>query len=218
MSLLPITPKKDVLQPNEQELDLDAVWRRVRSWTYVALGLLLAVAIGLAAYFYLKGQQEETEMAAQSMLIEAPSETALQAVTEKYPSTDAAVQALMLLAFHKFEGGDWKSARENFQKVYEKAAPRQPELAAAGLFGVGASYEAEKNYDKSLEVYARLVNQFPDSFKTVEAKMKEARIYELKGDSGKARKSYENIIVSYPSSEWKARAEQRNKMIGSRAK
>ena len=218
MSLLPIDEKKDALQPNEQEVDLDAAWRRVRSWVYVALGLLLAVAVGLSVYFHLKNREEETELAAQSMLVEAPNEAALQAVIEKYPSADAALQALMLLAFHKYEEGDWKSARESYQKVYEKAMPRQPDLAASGLFGVGAAYEAEKNYGKSLEVYATLARQYPNSFKTVEAKMNEARVYELKGDLDKARKSYENIIVSYPRSEWKTRAEQRKKIIESRAK
>ena len=137
MSLLPIDEKKDALQPNEQEVDLDAAWRRVRSWVYVALGLLLAIAVGLSVYFHLKNREEETELAAQSMLVEAPNEAALQAVIEKYPSADAALQALMLLAFHKYEEGDWKSARESYQKVYEKAMPRQPDLAASGLFGVG---------------------------------------------------------------------------------
>ena len=94
MSILPTEVKQDALQPNEREVDLDAVWRRVRGWIYAAFGMILVVAVSFAVYFYLKNQQEQTELAAQSMLVEAPNEAALQLVIDRYPSTDAAIQAL----------------------------------------------------------------------------------------------------------------------------
>jgi TolA-binding protein len=218
MSLSPIEARKDVLQPNEQEVDLDVVWRRLRVWVFTVLGLLLVGAIATALYFHSQREKENAEIAAQTMLVEAPNEATLQAVIDKYPSSDAAIQALMLVAYYKYQNDDWKSARENYQKVYEKSASRQPDLAAAGLFGVGASYEAEKNYDKAIEAYGLLASRFPDSYKAVEAKMKEARVYELKGDIDKARKAYDNIIVTYPRSEWKSQAEQRKKLIEGRTK
>lgn len=218
MSILSAEDKRDALQPNEQEVDLDAVWKRVRGWVYAALGMALAVCIALAVYYHLQSEAEATELSAQSMLIEAPNEAALEIVVSRYPQSDAAIQALMLLGYRKFSQSDWKGSRENYQQVYEKASARHPDLAASGLFGVGASYEAEKNYDKSLESYAQLVRQFPNSFKVVEAKLGEARVLELKNDSAKALKAYENIIVSYPRSQWKSEAEQRKKIIESRTK
>jgi hypothetical protein len=178
MSILPAENNKDVLQPNEREVDLDAAWRKIRGWIYAALGLMLAGAVALSIHFRLKAQAEENELAAQTMLIQAPNEGALQVVIEKYPSTDAAIQGRMLLAYYNYSASDWKAARGNYQSVYEQAALRHPDLAAAALFGIGVSYEAEKQFDKSIEAYGLLVSRFPDSFKTAEAQMGEARVYE----------------------------------------
>jgi tetratricopeptide (TPR) repeat protein len=218
MSILSTEDTKDALQPNEREVDLDAVWRRVRGWIYAALGMALGVCIALAAYYHFQSEAAATELAAQSMLIQAPSEAALEIVVSKYPESDAAIQASMLLGYRKFSQSDWKGARESYQRVYEKAATRHPDLAASGLFGVGVSYEAEKNFDKSLESYAQLIRLYPKSFKAIEAKLGEARVFELKNDTAKAIRAYENIMVSHPRSQWKSEAEQRKKIIESRNK
>lgn len=218
MSLLPTDAAKDVLQPNEQAIDMDAMWARVRVWVYAGLVVILAVVAALFFYMRVKNQEEAAELAAQTMLIEATSESALQTLIETHPKSSAATQAMVLLAQQKYQETDWKTAREYYQKLYETAAMTYPDLAAAGLFGVGASYEAEKNYDKSLEAYTLMARQFPDSYKIVEAKLGEARIYELKNENDKAIRAYENIIVTYPSSPWKSEAEQRKKSIDARAK
>jgi len=216
MSILPAENNKDVLQPNEQEVDLDAAWRRIRGWIYAALGLLLTAALAVSIHFQMKAGREETELAAQAMLIQAPNEGALEVVVQKYPSTDAATQARMLLAYYNYAQGDWNGARENYQAVYEQAAVRHPDLASAALFGIGMSYEAQKNFDKSIEAYHLLATRFPESFKAPESLMGEARIYEQKGDIQKARQTYENLIVKFPRSEWKNEAERRKAILSGR--
>ena len=208
------TPSKsDALQPNEQEVDVQALWAKIRGWVIGAVVLLLLAGCGLWFYLYLERRQEKIELAAQSLLTTATDQQTLESIIQQYPQTDSAGQALILLGHGKCQQQDWDGARGYYQRLYERNNSKRSDLTASALFGIGVTYEAEKNWDKALEAYAQLTSSFPQSFKAVEAKLGAARVSELKGNNEKARQFYEDILVSDTQSVWKDEAERRLKML-----
>jgi TolA-binding protein len=216
MSAFPMQEKKDALQPNEQEVDLDAVWVKFRVWVYALLGGLILLAGGTWFYFNMKERAERTELEAQAILNGALDEQAILSLVERYPETDASAQALLLLAYRDYIQQNWGGMREFYQKLYERDGQRHPDLGAAALFGVGVSYEAERNWDKALESYALLTRTYPASYKAPEAKIAVARVHEARGEFDQARQLYENVLVSYPKSQWRAKVDQRLKILGAK--
>src|SRR5438105_15344788 len=110
--------KKDILQPNEQEVDMGVLWGKARPWFYGTLSVLVIVAAVGYIKIHQKLQQQEAEMAAQEMLIAATSEAALQTLIETHPKSDAATQAMVLLGHQRYIDNDFKSARDYYQKLY----------------------------------------------------------------------------------------------------
>jgi outer membrane protein assembly factor BamD (BamD/ComL family) len=217
MSAFPMQEKKDVLQPNEQEVDLDAVWARFRVLIYSVLGLLVLAAAGVWFYFNLQKRAEAKEIEAQKILNTAMDEQTMVSLVDQFPQTDAASQALLLLAFREYTEQTWPAMRDYYQKLYDRDSARRPDWAAAALYGIGVTYEAEQNWDKALESYSMLSKNYPNSYKAPEAMLAVARVHEWKGEHEKARQVYENVQTTYPQSEWKAKAEQRLQLIGARA-
>jgi tetratricopeptide (TPR) repeat protein len=217
MSAFPMQEKKDALQPNEQEVDFDAIWAKLRIWVYGFLVALILLAAGIWFYFDLQNRAEAKELEAQKILNSAQDEQQMLSLVESYPQTDAASQALLLMAFREYTQQSWPKMREFYQKLYDRDSARRPDWAAAALYGIGVTYEAEKNWDKALEAYGMLSREYPKSYKAPEAMLASARVHEWMGDLEKARQIYENALTTYPESEWRVKAEQRLQLLGSAA-
>ena len=119
----------------------------------------------------------------------------------------AALQKANLL----LRGGDYNQAIETYQKV----ALRRKTNALLHLAKLGAAkaYEAANMLDKAEQEYEGFLVSYGDHFSAAEAYEGLARVAETKGDSDKARDSFEKLRVLYPDTIWSKVAESKLKTL-----
>ena len=94
---------------------------------------------------------------------------------------DKNLNVLINLGYLYIETGEYEEALSSFKSVLVA----EEDNIKAGI-GTGEVYKAEKKYDKALEAFEDIIKDYPDSHKAVEAYIKKAEIYRLRGDYDKA--------------------------------
>ncbi|MBV9464083.1 MAG: tetratricopeptide repeat protein [Verrucomicrobiae bacterium] len=204
----------DALQPNEQEVDFETIWQRSRPWVFGILTALVLAAGAFTVYTYLQRQQEEAELDAQARLAGARSESDLQTIVQKYPQSDAASYALILMGAQKSQMRDWPGSQAAYSKLIE--VTKHPDFKAAARYGLGVALEGQGKFDQAIQEYGRVSQEQPKSYKAPEAELAVGRLQEATGKWGDAEKTYENLTVAYPQSFWKGEADERLKIIRAR--
>ena len=77
------------------------------------------------------------------------------------------------------------------------------------LYWRGESLYALGQYDEAIRTFHDVLNKYPSSGKADDAEFKIGAAYEKLGDKTNARSAYERLILSFPESEYKVRAETR---------
>jgi TolA-binding protein len=132
----------------------------------------------------------------------------LDLVAKKWPRSFAAQQALFtkgLLAQKKL---DWAGA----EKSFIDAANRLPKtyLAPVALEAAAVAAEEQKNSDKAIEYYTRIVNTYKEvTVGLTHAIFSLGRLSEAKEDWTAAIGHYETLVSSYPDAEWTKLAKDR---------
>lgn len=213
MSVFSSGEEKDVLQPNEAEIDMNAVWRKVRPWFFGVLSVMVIVAFVIWIRINSQERKNAIEAKAQAILTSAVDEQTLEGLIAQYPNSDAATQALLLLASRKYQMGDWAGARGYYAKLASSPVGKQDDWVASAFFGEGMAWEAERKWDEAIGAFTRVTQMYPKSYKAPESKFAIGRVNEEKGDIVRARQVYEDVAVTYPQSAWKEEAQQRLKRL-----
>ena len=67
---------------------------------------------------------------------------------------------------------------QNYKALYDTEPSEESyDIAAESLYKVGQSYEALENYDEAIDTYERLVSEFPEHDKAVQAQLRVGNIY-----------------------------------------
>ncbi|CBE68436.1 MAG: tetratricopeptide repeat protein [Candidatus Methylomirabilis oxygeniifera] len=191
-------------------------WR----WAVGAAVGLLVLSIVIAGYFFWSGRKE-TESAALlrkavgqlDVILRSGSDDAKQTeglrllhdVVHRYPGTAAAAEATLRLGTYYYTVGKYNEARTAYTTYLEKN-PRGLIAFSAGL-GVGDTYLAERNNDKAVETYSRLIEQFAQEPLLPEAQLHLARAYRGMGRLKDAGALYEQIVATHPNTGWAQRAQ-----------
>lgn len=191
-------------------------WR----WAVAAALGLLALAAVVAGYSVWSGRKETD---AATLLRKAVSQLdaiaqsgsgdarqgegirLLRDVIQRYPTTIAAAEATLRLGTHYYTLGKYGEARSAYTTYLEKNPRGQ--IAFSAALGVGDTYLAERNYEKAVETYSRLIEQFSQEPLLPEAQLHLATAL-LGLNRGKdAYALLEKVAASYPNTGWAQRAQ-----------
>lgn len=102
-------------------------------------------------------------------------------------------------AYETLQKGDYKAAREKFQKYLETHPGSK--YAENALYWIGDSYYSEKNYEKAIVVYDDVVKKYPDGAKAPAAILKQGMAFSALGDRKSANAIFKKLVERYPKSE-----------------
>lgn len=102
-------------------------------------------------------------------------------------------------AYEAYQKGDYKAAREKFQR-YLEAFPNS-KYSENAQYWVGESYYREKNYERSIVEFDDVVKKHPDGSKAPAALFKQGMAFSSLGDKKNARMIFKKVVERYPKSE-----------------
>lgn len=171
-----------------------------------AAGLLLADAIEISSAEIVapdaeeEAETEEPEASEPEQTFEtlaARNEAALaayQRVSAEYPSSTAATWAKLGEGRTLLAQGENEGARTAYEAAFH-ASGDDTVIAWQALEGIGASYEAEENWDEATATYERLAGIAEGAYANV-ASYHTARMHAASGDEGTALTSFRELVES----------------------
>jgi tetratricopeptide (TPR) repeat protein len=181
-----LADKQDTSPKGEQVKFFDYVAFLSRNKWRFAAGLSLAVGIFLVVGL-MQSLREKKEARAFEAYEKADSAKEHRNVGEGFPGTFYGSASLIKAGNLLFEGEKFGEARKLYVN-YLRSYPDSPFRAWVYNL-VGATFEAEKNYDEAISYYSRAQDS---SSVELQAKLNRGRCWELKGDL----ESQENLQVA----------------------
>jgi predicted negative regulator of RcsB-dependent stress response len=173
-------------------LDATVVWLRYKNELLIALIVIVLGAVAYGAYQIYKDQHSD---AAADLLGAATSIPAYQQVIDRYPGTDAAASAYLLMA--EQQRGQKKYAEANATlRAFINKFPEHELLPSAHL-AMAANLESLGKSDDALSTLQRLVTNYPKSFIVPVALIAEVHLLKAKGRTDEARRICENFLTQY---------------------
>jgi tetratricopeptide (TPR) repeat protein len=163
----------------------------------IVLGAVLAVLILLGGSVYFGIQAIQTQNA-EKAYSQANSIEGWQAVIRQFPNSVAAGNANLRIAAKLREDGKYQESDSNYETLIRQYT-KYP-LVVNGYMGLAANAELEKNLDKALDYYRKVIALFGNSFQAPMALLHEARITAARGSLKEARTLYESIVQRFPES------------------
>ena len=168
---------------------------------------ILAVAIGVASYYF--WQQNQNEIAAgqalTQMLVSPPPNSdagqiadAYLKIAADYSGTQTGGRALMLGATTLFESGKYPEAQAQFQKYLDQHAADT--FSAQAALGLAACLDAQGKTDAAANAYRRVISGFSDPNAVDASKFALAKINEQQGKFADAESLYETVARNNPNS------------------
>lgn len=130
--------------------------------------------------------------------------TQLKLVSEKYPSVRAGYESALLLGDLYWNHGEVAKALPWYQVAISRA-PRGYERAATG-YTLGVTHENLGQMKEALVAYQNALGTGESALKP-ELLLAVARAYEGTGDVAKAKNSYDEVLQSFPATEYAKSAE-----------
>lgn len=128
------------------------------------------------------------------------------------PAPKATAQDLYDRAYALYKKGKHAEAREAFQRfisLYPKT-----DLTDNAYFWIGESYYDQRQFEKAILAYDKVVQEFPRGDKVPSALLKQAFAFDAIGDPVDARILLKKLLREHPSSEQAAIARRKLEMLG----
>ncbi len=125
-----------------------------------------------------------------------------QQQTANYPPNEKYSAALK-----SFNDGKYMDALTSFDAL--SRSDQSSPYASNFLYWKGESLYALGQYDEAIRTFHDVLNKYPTSLKADDAEFKIGAAYEKLGDKTNARSAYNRLILSFPESEYRGRAEAR---------
>jgi predicted negative regulator of RcsB-dependent stress response len=173
----------------------------------VSLGAVVALAVGLGAWFYF-WKQSEKEVAAGEALAkvfipqatgESSRSNAAQSylrVASEYPDSSAAGRAVLLAAGSLFNDGKYNEARAQFEKYRREF--RDSRFMSQALLGIATCLDAEGKTNEAIAAYKDLTDHHPGEVVLPQAKFALARLYQAQGKADQALPLLEEVARENP--------------------
>ncbi len=119
-----------------------------------------------------------------------------QQIIRKYPQTKELGTVYLALGGIDFSQEKYQDAREDFRYVLDHYRNDNNSCIQAQL-AIAKSYELENNWNKALNEYQWLMENYPQTLQSMEIPLYIADYYNNKQDNNLAKSSYENAIQKY---------------------
>jgi tetratricopeptide (TPR) repeat protein len=173
-------------------LESSLFWEQYKVPIIALAAVLILGGLGFAGYqFY---AQERTASAA-ALLASASSDQEFQTVIERYPGSEAAASAYLLLAQDQRAKRDYAGANATLHKFIDQY-PKH-ELITSAWMAVTANLESLGKSDEALSTYQRLVAEYPQSFSAPLALLAEIPLLKARNRFDDVRKICETLLSQY---------------------
>lgn len=173
-------------------LETSLFWDQYKLPIIAAILILVLSGLGFAGY---QLYQQRQSSAAATLLAKAKTQPDFEQVISRYPGSDAAASAYLLLAQDQRAAKKYADANATFRKFIDQF-PKH-ELAPTAWMGVAGNLESLGKSDEALSTYQRLVNEYPQSFNAPLALLAEVPLLKAKGRPDEARRACETILSQY---------------------
>lgn len=146
-----------------------------------------------------QGSEKELFIVAQRAFEDGFHDVAIRYINqlfEIYPQTQKRPEAMLILGQCYFFKGDYISAYDTFQKLFE-----YPQFKDATLFWLGETYLKGLDYKKALENYEQLIKAYPNSAYAPQAHYSIGWVYFEQGSFEKSRAKLQEFLKKYPTHE-----------------
>jgi tetratricopeptide (TPR) repeat protein len=188
----PFTPPEsnlEVAPPSAIEL----LWMNHRG---ALLGGALAVAIAGAVILGVIASRQASRMASEEALAAATDEAAWKGVISKYPGSDAAAAATLLLAASLRDAGKLEESDAIYSRFTETFG-RGP-LGVSGLLGRASNARIAGKTAEALNDYQQAASGFPQSYGAPFALLSQLRILAQEGRKEETQRILQTLANQYP--------------------
>lgn len=190
----PFTPPEadlEVAPPSAIEL----LWTNHRG---SVLGGALAVVVLAAVVLGVFVSRQATRIASEQALAAATDEAGWNGVISKYPGSDAAAAATLLVAASLRDAGKLEESDSVYSRFTETYG-RGP-LGVSGLLGRASNARVSGNSAEALNDYQQAATGFPQSYGAPFALLSQLRILAREGRQDEAQRIVQTLATQYPMS------------------
>jgi len=173
-------------------LETHLFWQRYKTTIIAVVAILVLTGIGFAAYQFYDARRASN---ATEMLAAAGTAEQYQQVIERYPGSEPAASAMLLLAAQLRTKKNYSEANVTLHKFIDQY-PKHALITTAWM-GVAANLESLGKSDEAFSTYQRLATEHPQSFNAPLALLAEVPFLKAKEKPEEARKVCETIITQY---------------------
>jgi len=190
----PFTPPEvdqEIAPPSSVEL----LWINHRGavvGTVAAAVALVLVVLGVLV------SSRASRLASENLLSSAQDEAGLREVITAYPRSDAAADAMLLLAASVRDSGKMEESDALYSR-FSESFPRHP-LAVSGALGRAANARIAGKTDLALSAYQQAAAAYPQSYGAPFALFSQARLLAQQGKGEEAKRVLQTLGSSYPNS------------------
>jgi predicted negative regulator of RcsB-dependent stress response len=189
-------------------VDVFKIWAWIEAHKkQVSLGAVVALAVGLGAWFYFWKQSEKEVNAGEALArVFVPQATgegsrsnAAQSylrVASEYPDSSAAGRAVLLAAGTLYNDGKYSEARAQFEKYRREF--RDSRFMSEALLGIAACLDADGKTNEAITAYKDLADHHPGEVVVPQAKFSLARLYVTQGKAEQALPLLEEVARENP--------------------
>ncbi|RMG90126.1 MAG: tol-pal system protein YbgF [Candidatus Dadabacteria bacterium] len=142
----------------------------------------------------------------------APPAAAAEPPKPEAATPQVSAQELYDRAYALYKEGKHAEAREAFQRFIELYP--KTDLTDNAHFWIGESYYDQREFEKAILAYDKVVQEFPRGDKVPSALLKQAFAFDAIGDPVDARILLKKLLREHPSSEQAAIARKKLEMLG----
>lgn len=173
----------------------DLFWEQHRQKALVVLAAIIALALTLGAILLL---QRSRRIAAENLLSQSSDITGWQKVIATYPHSQAAANALLLVAAAQRQSHDMAASNSTYAQFLKKF-PHHP-LAISGMIGQALNNDSTGNDHQALNELQQAATAYPKSYGAPFALWMRARILARTGKLEEAKRTIQTISTQYPDS------------------
>jgi tetratricopeptide (TPR) repeat protein len=127
---------------------------------------------------------------------------------ESYPGSSAAEDALFLKAEAHYNLGQYDEAVSLYNQYLDTYKPKGT-YSAQALVSIGYVYEEKGEYQKAIDLFQEVVDNYPDYLLHDTVFMELARCYEQVKAWDKAKEAYQKVVMNYSDSPMLSEAQRK---------
>jgi TolA-binding protein len=177
---------------SDPALETHLFWNQYKAPIIAVAVILVLGGLGYVGYQVYSARRTADSTA---LLDAAKSSQDYQQVIERYPKSDAAASAYLLLGEQQRTDKKYAEANVTLHKFIDQFP--QHNLITTAWMGIAANLESLGKSDDALTTYQKIATDYPQSFNAPLALMAEVPLFKAKNKTEDARRVCETILSQY---------------------